>query len=303
MSILAVQVTHRLDAAGSYTVRLPISDPRTAEVLPGRIWRHYREGEGFVFAGLIEKIRKIPDDMMEISGPTLLSELLYENTGLSWVLQASAPDDILDQLLGNAPWYRSGTLGAGVDSVRFDGQSLLAAMGKVVARQGLHYRENVTEVGGELDRQLEVGAFGAVTGVTLLSSPHETEVIRDTAIAEVTRLEVLDSSEEVWNWVIPVGSGDGGGQQTLRHSTLSTPRVIHTVLTLLATPQYFIADDIFMYDNFRRPDQAEVGMARSLHLWVHGVTPWEIVSNAVEFTGGAPAEQIVFANVFETDLK
>ena len=61
MSILRASVTERLDAAGSFRVEVPATDPRVASLQRGHIWRHYREGEGFVFAGLMEEIETLPE--------------------------------------------------------------------------------------------------------------------------------------------------------------------------------------------------------------------------------------------------
>ena len=78
MSVLSAEHVSRLDAAGSFAVTLPVTDPRTSAVQVGRVWRHFREGEGFVFAGLIEDVEKTPESSLHLAGPTLLDELARE---------------------------------------------------------------------------------------------------------------------------------------------------------------------------------------------------------------------------------
>jgi hypothetical protein len=78
-NILTAEVTYRLDAAGDWKVTMPVTDPKTGLIQRGDIWRHYREGEGLVFAGLIEDLNIDPNGNLEISGATIMGELLYKN--------------------------------------------------------------------------------------------------------------------------------------------------------------------------------------------------------------------------------
>ncbi len=433
MSILRAEVSHELNAAGQWKVALPLTDPRTSEAQVGRVWRHYREGEGLVFAGYIENVRKTADGELELSGPTLLIDLLYENTllrrkydhenlddilvdllsgtgwtptpdppnstmgwtlpssrewaigafrlqpsgsarprldnatskeaspssGFTWthecagsnrilivavttsggaqsvtslthhglaltklgeavrptqvktefwyklnpdtggawdivlnvsgpcnllagamswrdVLQAapagfagangntatpsvtvaSAPGDtdvVVDGLgthagtgidykegLGQSDHYLSeaaGTRQAGSSSspdpyltARFDGESILKAIGLLLEQDGLHFREEVSESGGSLVKNLAFGDFGASAGVIISGpAPYDSVIIDDPALATASSLSVEETSEEVWNRIIPLGGGDGTAQLTLEHATRQSPYQIKTL--------------------------------------------------------------------------
>jgi hypothetical protein len=109
LSILDATVTQKLDQAGTFKVKLPLTDPRAAAAQVGRIWKHTREGEGFVFAGLIEDVNKQPEDVLEISGPTLLAELLYKNTLLARLYNSEGMGAIIDGLLSDTAWRRLGS--------------------------------------------------------------------------------------------------------------------------------------------------------------------------------------------------
>lgn len=409
------EVTQRLDASGEWRVTLPLTDPRTASLALNRIWKQYRETEGFVFAGIIESIRKVPDDSLEISGSTLLSELLYRNTLLNRSYDTAWIDSILADLLsgsgwvtqtqlasnvvtwhcqsGGAPawsvcacslasysgigqpavtgvtsavnaswqhevppgvnrklvvavsvradvdvtavsfggvgmtqgpvainagqnrvefWYldnpavgigtivitggasnaggaisfanaatgaltdsasatgfsvtptvtqaalsatkiaiaavcahdvltvldttnhselwnesqQASTIGAGAISpelsivtVRFDGESVLKAILSVLDSEGLHLREHVTDAAGVLTRTVDRGAFGVHSGVTLMGGQGDDLLLTDSAIRMATDLTVEDVSQELWNWIIPLGAGEGTAQLTLEQQT------------------------------------------------------------------------------------
>jgi len=439
MSILGAEVTQKLDQAGSFRVRLPLTDPRTAECQVGRVWRHYREGEGLVFAGLIETVNKQPEDTLEISGPTLLEELLYKNTLLNRQYTNRDVRDVVDDLLSGTGWTRyeavptsrtlawtlsavknwalagvgiaqaagahlslrdastaawwgqtwtlshnssgtnrclyaavainpstatvssltyngvaltflaaisqspmrielwrmvnppaglynlyvqvSGTadvaVGAmtweGVDqttpestpstaggnstspflavstpnasdialaclahesaatyvadreqteevhdstggtrlsicvepvtiSARFDGESRLKAILLAAQQQSQHLREKVTESGGVLSKQLEIGLFGAASGVTLMGGQPDELLFDDEYLAAVDSLSVEDAVTEVWNWVLPLGGGSGVDQMTLRWCTRNSPYVVQSTTGPDGEPVYYIAD-------------------------------------------------------------
>lgn len=414
----AAEVVQRLDASGEFRVLLPLTDPRTASIALNRVWKEYRETEGFVFAGIIESIRKTPDDRLEITGPTLLAELLYRNTllnlayeqqpintiiadlisGSGWIAQAPAADvasnvatwnclgggfpawsacivslasfsgvgqpeitnissavnvswahtvpagsnrklvvavsvradvDVTAVSYGGTAmtqgpvainaaqnrvefWYldnptvgtanivitgagnetagaisfsnaatgaltdsasatgftttptvtqaalasmkvsiaavcahdintvlvsadreelwnasqQGGTIGAGaisppvnILSVRYDGESKLKAVLSVLESQGLHLREHVTDTAGVLTRAFDRGAFGLHSGIVLMGGQGDIVLLNSPAVRMAADLSVEDVSQELWNWIVPLGAGEGTAQLTLEHQT------------------------------------------------------------------------------------
>lgn len=256
MSILDAEVTQKLDEAGTFRVRLPLTDPRTAEAQVGRIWRHYREGEGLVFAGLIEDARKQPEDTLEISGPTILAELLYKNTLLNRQYSSVALNTVIDGLLtvAGGGWARLGSDTTTI-SARFDGESILKAILVSLGQVGRHLRETVTESGGVLTKKAEIGVFGVASGVTLMGGQPDEPLFDDAHLAAVDTLEVEDTLTEVWNWVIPLGGGTGMDQLTLRWSTRTTPYTIHSMTGPDGKLLYYISDgaSITAYGQRERP--------------------------------------------------
>lgn len=241
MSIIEAEVTTRLDAAGSWRVRLPLTDSRTAEATVGRYWLQFREGEGFVFGGIIENIQKQPEDMLQLSGPTLIGELVYKNTLLNRQYTGTL-NAAIDGLLALASgWTRNGSNTTTIDA-RFDGESVLKALLLLIDQPRIHLRELITEAGGILTKKVDIGAFGASSGVILMGGNPDAVVLDDPALAYVEHISVEETVEEVWNWLIPLGAGDGKTQLTLEFSTRTTPYTIQTVAGPDSATIYYLSD-------------------------------------------------------------
>jgi hypothetical protein len=476
LSVLDAEVTQKLDEAGTFRVRLPLTDPRTAEAQVKRIWRHYREGEGLVFAGLIETVNKQPEETLEISGPTLLEELLYKNTLLNRQYSNRDVRDVVDDLLSGTGWTRyeaaptsrtlSWTLsmaqdwaaaGVGIaqaagahlslrdvstiayygqnytlphnssgtnrclyvavatnpstttvssvtyngvaltflaaltqgsmriefwrmvnppvglynlfvglsasatdvaiaamtwegvdqttpestpstaggnsaapslaistphatdiglattainsaatyvadreqteeahDSVggtrlsvcaepvtvtaRFDGESKLKAILLAAQQQSHHLREKVTESGGVLSKQLEIGLFGASSGAVLMGGQADEELFDDAKMAAVEDLTVEDTLTEVWNWVIPLGGGAGTDQLTLRFCTRNSPYVVQSTAGPDGELVYYIADAASI-TNYGQRERAFV--AKDIQPLSNSKAALEVAANAL----------------------
>lgn len=220
MTITKATWTQRLDAAGNFTADLPLTDPQTAAVLAGRIYRHYQEGRGFCFAGSMESLGKTPDESLAISGDSLLVELLHANTLVGKAYTNQTVNAIIDNLLDGTGWTRLGSI-TDVISVRFDGESVLRAVIAVVEMVGQHVREVVTEQSDVLVRQLEIGAFGEASGVVVSNGQADELAIGDHGLAAIPEGEfsIEETTSELWNWVLPLGAGEGTAQLTLVQQT------------------------------------------------------------------------------------
>ena len=218
MSVLEAAWTDRLDKAGQWQVNLPLTDPRTQYAEPGRIWIQYREGEGFVFAGRIETVRKTPEDTLQLSGPTLLDELVYSNVKQARVWNDTDLEDVVDDLLAGTGWTRDGSVTTHV-SLRSEADSRLKALISAVEQAGSHFRETISESGGALTRYLELGAFGTVTGLVITSHGRDPIPVAPGTIAFVDELTVIEDGTKIFNWILPLAAGDGGTSIDLRYQT------------------------------------------------------------------------------------
>ena len=220
MTILKATYQQRLDAAGSFSAEFPLADPQTAELQAGRVYEHYMEGQGFSFAGSIEVVQKTPAETMAISGDSLLVELLHDNTLLAKDYTDTSVDDIIDDLLAGTGWVRLGSVSTLI-TVRFDGESKLRAILAVIEQAGVHCREVITASGGSLVRQLEIGPFGQDSGVVLSNGNPDDLALEDFSLAIISDggLSVEDATTEVWNWILPLGAGEGSSQLTIVQQT------------------------------------------------------------------------------------
>lgn len=218
--IRTARVSQTIDRAGDFSVWLPLTDPRVSEIQKGRIWRQYREGEGFVFAGRIERVKKVPEDQLLISGPTLLGELQLTNAKFGRVFENITLNSVIDSLLALTPqtWARSGSVTTLV-TVRLDGESVLRGIALATRQIATHFREDVREVGGLLRRRIEIGPLGSTSGVTLMSgNPNET-FRDDSTIAWIQALTIEEDTQEIFNYLMPLGSGEGDLQVSLKYQT------------------------------------------------------------------------------------
>ena len=279
MSILRASVTERLDAAGSFRVEVPATDPRVASLQRGHIWRHYREGEGFVFAGLMEEIETLPEGTKTISGPTLLGQLLYDNTLRSYTFSSQTLDTVCDALLANTGWVRNGSVATTI-TVRYDMESRLKGLSDAVTQIGSHFRENVTEVAGALVRTLDIGsaALGNASGVVISGGNADSLLSDDAALALAEDVKVTESSADIWNWLLPLGAGDGTTQLTLQFSTRTTPwRILKRKDLAESKVQYFIAD-YTIWDGFERADGGALVASDTTQTWAEITGSWAVLT-------------------------
>ncbi|HXG36512.1 MAG TPA: carbohydrate binding domain-containing protein [Dehalococcoidia bacterium] len=242
MSFLSASYTQRLDAAGEWRARLPLTDPRAAELTIGRIFLLYREGEGFIGAGLIHErnvnFTSEGDLVLEIGGPTMLGQLRHLTTLKKALIEGKDADSCIQQIIQlrselsawlpspvpNTAWGGPGTI-----AVRMDAETILEAILKAAEIYQVHVRENVTESAGALTKRVEVGAFGASSGVTIQFG-HDLSLKGNSKAAVAESVQVMRSGNEIWNRLIIQGSGEGEGA--------FTPRFHDIAPNLVANPSF-----------------------------------------------------------------
>jgi hypothetical protein len=166
-----------------------------------------------------------------------LDELKRKNTGLARIYSNLSVSSIVSDLTGLvAGWTATTTGGATLTSMRFDGASVLKALQEITKQQGLHLRR------GTGNRQVEVGAFGTDSGVRLTTpNQYHADQEDDTGIAWIESIEIEQDSEQVANWIVPLGQGEGESALSLRYSTRTSPYTIQTT-TINGRTHYYIAD-------------------------------------------------------------
>lgn len=110
---------------------------------------------------------------------------------------------------------------AGIDgglqtvTVRFDGTSLWNAILKTAETVGCHVREVIS-------RKIEVGHFGADSGVVLLNTEQVGAGFEgNSLIGLIEKIKVTEDGSSICNSVIPIGAGEGNNAFTLKWSDRS----------------------------------------------------------------------------------
>ena len=135
--------------------------------------------------------------------------------------------------------WDAGTVDAlGNMTLEFSGETILEAVRKLCSEAGLHFRENATT-----RRRLDVGAFGASSGVRIHKAGMATRGMRDQdTIVYIQGLE-LTEERQIHNWILPLGGGaDPANMLTLENSTRSSPYTIQSTTGPDGETRYYIED-------------------------------------------------------------
>ena len=139
-----------------------------------------------------------------VSGPSILQELVYDNTLLGRTLDDVTPLAALTTLLAGTAWA-TGTVDGGLSNIsaRFDGAPIFNAVAKLADILGVHVREIPT-------RKVDFGAFGVDSGIVLMAPPAASPAIDNNPLVGIIQnIKVTEEGTGIINRVIPCGAGEG----------------------------------------------------------------------------------------------
>lgn len=237
-------IDRRLDGVGSITLSAPLSDRRARELLTNEARvRLYVEADGEtreLGRGIVRSVRLAATEggfNLIADGPDELDELKRVNTLLGRSYTATAASIVNSLVALAAGWSASVSGGTNLIGARYDGASVLKALQELVEQQGLHLRA------GTAARSLEVGAFGSDSGLRIVQAERiHRGLLRNDDLALISRLDIVLDSEDVVNWVIPLGQGEGAAALSLQHSTRSSPYTIQTTTGPDGRTLYYLSD-------------------------------------------------------------
>lgn len=211
----AATVTRTLDGAGSLALDFPASDARVQSLLTNKVRCHVFVDDGDSLRELgrliVEKSGLQQDAsslIRTVDGPDNLGELRFKTVRRGRKYDAATVNTIVDSLLGLVSgWVRSGSVTNTV-SARFDGASVLKSLVELVRQQGVHFRQASTF------GTLEIGAFGTDNGLIVENFASYGGDAPDHVLL-IESLTLLEDSEELINWLEPIGAGDGDAAITL----------------------------------------------------------------------------------------
>lgn len=250
-SLTNATISRALDGAGSVTASAPGTEARAIDLISNeRRIKIYGLQPGPVES--MTSIRQIGTGIMrqvkvrgsssgwtlDADGPDSLDELKRKSVLLSRIYSNMTVGQIASDLAALAGWtvttdaaYASKSLQA-----RFDGVSVLRALQNLAEGQGIHLREGTT------DRTLELGPFGQSSGLRLVNAAYApVEIAGNDDIFLIENISVERSSEQMVNWLIPIGGGEGESAITLEHCTRTGPYPVIPV-TVGTKTLYAIAD-------------------------------------------------------------
>lgn len=219
-------LTRRLDGVGQGAMRVGGADARAADLLlPRRIVELWTDAPARRLLGsfIIDTVRFVDDEtrQLRVSGPDLLQHLKETITLPGTVYDFATFGAVLADLVGltNFALDYDGSLDGTFVSLRFDGASVLGALQVLADTYGLHIRLGA-------GRTLQAGLFGAASGLRVQQTGH-VPLAPPATLLLPQRVEQVQSSQDVVNWLLPTGAGAGDAVLTL--APLNSPRV--TVIT------------------------------------------------------------------------
>lgn len=248
LSVVNAEFNRRLDGAGSWSLRCVGTDPRALTLLQNerrvKVWIEDTGGARLGGEGII-RTRSLSESpagvTLRVGGPDILDELKRANSLLARVYNQATVQDVADDLIGLVSGWSVDVdvaIAADVIDARYDGVSVLKAFQDITKRYGLHLRAS-----SSASKTLEIGAFGDDTGLRIFKVERiNQEALANPALLMVQAISKEDDSEDMYNWLLPLGAGEGTAALTLEKSTRTSPYSINTVIGPDGTTLYYISD-------------------------------------------------------------
>lgn len=248
-SVVNAEVTTVLNGAGVFQATASASDRRAIDLLQVenrvQIWgQRGDQPKRLIAQGIIQnRTLSVADGQQTISinGQDIIGELSRKNTLLARIYNQQALSIVALDLISLVPSWSvviDPSLNNQVINARFDGVSILSALSALANQYGFHFRLSRTQ-----PKTLEIGKFGDVSGLRVNRVQHlGIEAVHNPKLLMVKQLHVNDTSDELVNWIVPVGAGEGTTALTLEKSDRNSPYAIQTTTASDGSTIYYIAD-------------------------------------------------------------
>lgn len=217
--IKSASISRTMDGPGSFSMEALYTPANEQTLLVERrvfVYLIDNDVKRLVAQGIIHKARRkyASSTTLSVSGPELMEELKYTNTLLNRQYDQQALKTVVTTLAGLAGWTVTyDTTFVNLITARFDGVSVLKAVQEIIKDTGYHMRQGTSE------RVLEFGTFGASSGLTLVNV--DSPMAGNSDIAIISDFGMEDDGEQIINWLLPIGAGEGEAALTLKNSTRS----------------------------------------------------------------------------------
>jgi len=289
VNLVSASVTRVLDGCGTISFETLGTDERAIRLLTNeaRVKIYVNDGGTIrqFCSGIIRKIRKSVSASgwtRSYEGPDALDELKRKTVLLNRQFQLNTITDVATTLAAIAGWSvaTETAISGELMTARFDGVSVLKALQRVVELKGYHLREKPRPL-SSFDRTLEIGLFGTDIGLTCLTLAQAVDIGDNDAIALIESLQVALESEDVINWLLPLGGGEGEAALTLQKSTRSG---IKTTTGPDGKTLYYITDaaSVTLYGEIQK-----VGTFKDINPIANSVAAIQAAANALYDTARA----------------
>jgi hypothetical protein len=244
--IMSAEVNRQLDGAGTFTIRAPVSARSIALFTNENRVKIYGEdaaGVRLLGQGIIETANiteSTPGVFLRVSGPDILDELTRKNTLRARIFNQQTIQTVADALIALVSGWSvqvDAEIASNLVDARYDGASVLKAFRDLVGRYGYHFRLSTD------DKVISISQFGEDSGLRVFKTQVITPaMIRNPELLFVQKLPQTTETNNLANWIIPLGAGEGVGQLTLETSTRTSPYTIQNMAGPDGTLQYYLSD-------------------------------------------------------------
>lgn len=237
VDIIKASYSMGLDEIGTFTLEVPAALPVARDITSGTYMTLYREGEGELFNGIVHTpkvtVSERGEHILQIQGDGWARELVWANTLFGRRFSNTSIASAASTLLTGTDWSANTETASINLTAHYEGVSIWKALGHAAQQFGWHLRED------PLARTVDLGAFGDDSGLIFQNTGH---VEDDMGIVPISKLVISDEQKDLWNRVIPVGSGEGVNRLTLKHSSRTSPYTIKSATGPDSETYYYIED-------------------------------------------------------------
>jgi len=215
--------TEALDEVGSIACSIPLADKEGFDLLASereiRLHLEHDDTTREWGRGIVRKrnIKNLTD--LRVTGPDATDKLKRANTLLGRSYENQTLQTIANSLIALAPGWTVTVAPAYANllhSARFEGVSVLKALTRLAEERGLHIRQ------GTAAQTIEIGAFGTDNGIWAVAPDSiGLDIYLNDNLILIDDITQDTSTQEVVNWIIPIGAGEGTAALTLKYSTRS----------------------------------------------------------------------------------
>lgn len=213
--------TKRLDAIGSLEFAMPASDEKALFIETGVKFDVYDEQDGYLGRYLF-KSKQIDDEngqgVLKVVCYDYLKELAQRSVYFNRSYNLNTVSSIISDLMAIVGWSANVTE-IGHSQVTYQGESILRAIDELRDRRGVHYRLNYDKISKV--PVLDFGSFGELSEVYFDQANGQIQSnFLQSNNALIVAASIVEESEEIYNRIIPLGSGQGISQLTIERANL-----------------------------------------------------------------------------------